>query len=99
MGEYKVRSRRNTPSSLSYSYLLDEFLGISTIIRTTSGECDPGSRVCNRLCMCCAPAQPTALCKCRWTCGLESSHRRCVGWRTGGTAAVICWSCELFRKG
>jgi hypothetical protein len=43
MGEYSVRSSLKTPSVVSYSYLLTEFFGISTIILTASGAFGPGS--------------------------------------------------------
>src|SRR5260370_32418172 len=43
MGEYNARSSRNTPKVASYSYLFPDFLGISTIMRTTSGQPGPGS--------------------------------------------------------
>src|SRR5580704_11733904 len=43
MGEYSERSRRKTPSSISYSHLLLPPLAISTIIRTDLGAYGPGS--------------------------------------------------------
>src|SRR5215831_10491179 len=46
MGEYSVRSSRNTPNFRSYSNLWLEFFGISTIIFTISGQRDPGSSSC-----------------------------------------------------
>src|SRR5580704_12472930 len=49
MGEYNARSRRKTPSAPSYSYLLLEFLGISTIMRSISGQSGPGSRSYSRV--------------------------------------------------
>ena len=39
-------SRRKTPNARSYSYLLPEFFGISTIMRTISGDSGPGSISC-----------------------------------------------------